>query len=189
MTLKGKHLEFPLVRQEKNYTCGCACVNALLEFYGEETYSEADMCELIDATTQYGTSYKSIASFFKKEGYHVFHKQNLTIEDLKRFLDHEHPVLVCLQAWSEQKDVDYTDKWNSGHYLIAVGYNSSSLIFMDPSLKDTLGYLPIEGFESRWHDTDGAEDEELIHFGMVIMGPKPKVELKAIRKKNVKRIG
>jgi predicted double-glycine peptidase len=189
MTLKNKYLEVPPFRQEKNYTCGCACVNSLLGFYGEETHSEEDMCDLIDATVKYGTSYKSIASFFKNEGYHVFYKQDLTIEDIKRFLDHEHPVLVAFQAWSEQKDVDYENKWNSGHYALILGYSDDNFYFMDPSLKDSLGYLPIEDFVSRWHDTDGEDDEELVHFGMLIMGPKPKAEIKRIRKKNFKRMG
>jgi predicted double-glycine peptidase len=189
MSLKNKYFDFPIVNQEKNYTCGCACVNALLKCYGEETYIENDMCELIDATTQYGTSYKSIAAFFKSEGYQVFYKQNLTIEDIKGFLDEGHPVLVAFQAWSEQKYVRYQNKWNCGHYAICVGYDDLNFYFMDPSLRDYLGFITIKSFKKRHHDTDGEFNEKLVQFGMLIVGPKPKVEIKSVRKKNFKKIG
>jgi uncharacterized protein len=188
MSLKNKYLVMPIVGQEKNYSCGCACVNALLEFYGETKYPEAELCDLIDATPAYGTSYKSIAAFFKKEGYHVFFKQELTLEDLKRFLDNEHPVLVALQAWSEQKNVDYADKWNSGHYLLLIGYNAKNFYFMDPSMVGKYGYIPIEEFFERFHDTDGEDDEVLNQFGMLIMGPKTNVETKTIRHKEFGKI-
>jgi predicted double-glycine peptidase len=188
MSLKGKYLVVPIVMQEKNYSCGCACVNALLGFYGETMYPEEELCDLLDATTAYGTSYKNIIEFFKKEGYYVFAKQGLVLEDLIRFLDHETPVLVALQAWSEQKDVDYSEKWNAGHYLVIIGYDKINFYFMDPSLINNYGYISIKEFFERFHDTDGENNEELNQFGMLIMGPKTNIEVKNIKNTKFKKI-
>lgn len=184
--LKGKYIDFPIFNQEKNYTCGCACVRAFLEFNGEDPMTEQEIVEELDANVSVGTLYRNIANFFHDEGYQVFFKQNLELKELTELLDNKQPVLIALQAWSEVKDKDYNDIWNSGHYLVVIGYDDNNIYFMDPSTVNHYGYIPISEFKKRWHDIDG-DDEPIEQFAMVIIG-KLNGKIKPINKEDFKKI-
>lgn len=95
----------------------------------------------------------------------------MTIADLKKTIDAGKPVICLIQAWAD-KAVDYSNDWEDGHYVVAIGHDSDNIYFMDPSTLSNYTFIPTKEFVNRWHDTDGKE--KLVHFGLIIEKAKAK---------------
>jgi len=164
-------LEFPDVRQSKSFTCGASSVQAILYYYGIDIREE----ELIKKlnTDSSGTNIKDIKNLFTNYGFKI-DSGRMSISDLKDYVDKKIPVLICIQAWKDNKKDSYTS-YNNGHYVIVIGYDENNIIFEDPSLQDNNGYMPSEELDKRWHDQD-ENNVKLDHFGMAIYGKPPKYD-------------
>ena len=71
--------------------------------------------------------------------------------DLKSYLETGRPVIITVQAWASTPAELAGD---SGHYVIAIDYDDTSVYFEDPALDDSRGYIPWSELEQRWHDRD-----------------------------------
>jgi predicted double-glycine peptidase len=176
MGLKGKCIDFPVVAQEKDHTCGTACVKAYLLFNKIKSFSEEKIAKLLHSNPKWGTSYKDIVSFFDNNDFQPIVRHKLSIKDLFKILDSKRPLLICLQAWADGKNPNYKDKWDDGHYVVVVGYDTTNVYFMDPyaapgspSLENKYAYIPTHEFMDRWHDWDGPDDQVLDHFGIMVL--------------------
>jgi len=158
-------LDFPIVRQSTVYTCSCASVQACLCYYGLD-YREGQIRRLmrIDRNTQ-EIHPRKIVKALKDLGLKASYKK-LTLNNLIKYIERGIPVIINLQAWGS----DY-NKDNSGHYAVAIGYDSNRVIFSDPSsfYRDYLSYTELEG---RWHDGD-VGDIDYSHMGIVVWGRRP----------------
>lgn len=98
----------------------------------------------------------------------------MTLDSLKTQIDAGHPVMIALQAWSEPEDGIYkwTEEWDSGHYVVTIGYDDKNVYFMDPSTLGNYAYVPIPEFLERWHDIDHRGDK-VLQLGLVIYKEKP----------------
>lgn len=88
---------------------------------------------------------------------------NLSLASLKKNIDHQHPVIVLLQAWGDQSS--YEEEWEDGHYAIAIGYDHRNIYFMDPS-SNKYAFIGQKEFETRWHDKDSKH--KLKNFGIIL---------------------
>lgn len=162
--LPPKLIRLPLVRQATDYTCGIGALASILAYYGIET-REDELSKKLKSDPKKGTAYQRIADYAQAQGCEVRIVKNMSLADLKGFLDKQVPVLCLLQAWGDDPE-DYEKGWQDGHYVVAAGYDHRNIYFMDPSTLGNFAYVPIESFLKRWHDTDGKE--RLFNFGMVI---------------------
>lgn len=164
-------LKVPQCRQAKSYTCGVAALQCVMAYYGDEI--RQDIIEKkVRCNHSVGTKYMNIYKFAVANGFGVEIFQDMTIDDLTGYLDQGKPVLLAIQAWTDNPPVDYTDDWIDGHYVVAIGYDSENLYFMDPSTLGNYTYISIEEFLTRWHDME-TRKLKLIHFGMVITKGQP----------------
>lgn len=170
--LPSNLIPVPMTRQATDYTCGVAAMQSLFAYYGDE-FTEMPLAKLLKSNFRYGTAYKSIESFSKEKGYSVEIHKEMTLEQLKQFIDKKQPVLCLVQAWASVP-TDYRTEWKDGHYVVAVGYDEKNIFFMDPSTLGDYAYIPVDEFLERWHDTDG--HERLHHFGMIVLKDKIKYE-------------
>lgn len=106
-----------------------------------------------------GTHPSGLKVVLKKYKIPFEEKRNMSIQELKKELKANNPVLICLQAWSK----NVTD-WNSGHYVVAIGYKGETIFFEDPS-SDTRAFLTEAELDKRWHDV-GEDGDKLIHWGL-----------------------
>ena len=170
-------IHVPPVRQATAYTCGVAALQSLLAYYGDE-FREGSLAGKLKAGPVHGTSYHRIERFAQARGYQVQVLRDLSLADLESLLERRTPVLVLLQAWADRK-TDYATDWDDGHYVVAIGYDSANIYFMDPSTIGCYTFVPVKEFLQRWHDTDGKE--RLVHFGMVIGGKSPNFSYREIK--------
>ncbi len=154
----------PLTYQSYDYTCGISALQSILYYYGKE-FRHDELAKALRPDPIRGTNHRRMAEFARSLGFRVDVLINMSLEDLKRFLDSRKPVIVAIQAWPDIP-VQWSESWDEGHYAVVVGYDKINMYFMDPSTLGHYAYIPIPEFLDRWHDMD--DQEELMHFGMVI---------------------
>lgn len=161
----AKHLYFPDILQNTNYSCGDACVQAVLAYYGIE-YTEHKLEKLLKTDSNWGTSIKPMIAFFKRKKFKV--KQgSFSIEDLKKYINKNIPVIILIQAWAPG-GTDYTSTNQFGHYVVVSGYNKRGFIIEDPAIFGR-GKITYAQLKKRWH----ADDEgKVYNWGLAVWGKK-----------------
>lgn len=145
-------IPIPSKLQEKNYTCGPACLHAVATYFGVGLSSEDEYIKPLKATPQEGTIPRNIVIFARKLGLQVKLERNMDILDLIKLISKNIPVICAVQAHGDQKY--YGENW-SGHYVVAIGYNDKEIFFQDPFLEGYRAKLSYAEFVARWHDQDG----------------------------------
>jgi predicted double-glycine peptidase len=170
---KTKLLDFPHTRQSFDYSCGPGAVQAVMAYYGED-FRESELIDLLKTDKDEGTYVKDIVKFFDLKGFSTNVKQNMTTNDLFRYIDKHIPVIVMIQAWGNELDfkANYNDCWNDGHFVVVIGYTNKDILFSDPALFNT-GYIPIPEFVDRWHDYDEGETK-IYQLGIAVYGKEAK---------------
>jgi predicted double-glycine peptidase len=169
-------IKVPRLRQATDYTCGVCALQAVLAYYGDDVREDV-LARALKANTKDGTRYKEIADYSRKHGYTVEIKKEAETKDLEGMLKSGRPAICLIQAWADRKatapkgKVNYSERWQDGHYVVAVGFDKDNFYFMDPSTVGTYTFIKRGDFAERWHDTDG--HERLNHFAMAISKNKP----------------
>jgi len=172
-------IRVPMTRQSRDYTCGTAALQSVLAYYGEE-FRDDELEKKLKSNAKDGTAYLEMVRFALEKSFQVDIIKEMKLERLKSDIERGLPVICLIQAWSEQSSVDYKQDWDDGHYVVAIGFDTNNIYFMDPSTLGNYAYIPIPEFLSRWHDTDGKE--RLENFGMVISRDPPAFKPDAIKK-------
>ncbi|MDD4200555.1 MAG: C39 family peptidase [Eubacteriales bacterium] len=192
-------LRLPLVRQSTNYTCGIACVQSILRYGGYDfDIREDELAEILKSNYEDGTGYHNIVEYLNSvrysaeekcdhniapDGVQVFKaeaRENISLEQLMAFIDEGKPVICAIQAWGNQGEKgDYSDIWEEGHYVIAIGYDKNNIFFMDPSTMGSYAYIPKEEFMLRWHDEDMGS--RINQFGIIVTLSADYDQIKAFR--------
>jgi predicted double-glycine peptidase len=165
-------LDFPNHRQGTKYFCGVDAVESILEYYGID-WHEMDLAKILDATPEEGTCIERIIDFIGTQGLQVEFRENMTINDLKNFLNKKIPIIMMIQAWGE-KSKNYANTWEEGHYVICIGYTNNEILFADPATYYEVSFIPNNELMNRWHDMD--REKKYIHFGCAVYGRKPKYD-------------
>jgi hypothetical protein len=123
----------------------------VLDFYGM-VVSEADLAKAAGSTREKGTTLEGIVKAAKHYGFHVFYKDNATLDDIRYFIKRDIPVMV---DWFSPFGGSY-----DGHYSVVVDINKKEIILMDPELEKILIYarrrkLLLEDFYKLWFDFMG----------------------------------
>lgn len=159
-------IPLPIVHQSHNYDCGACCLRAICLYYGVGSEDEDEFIKACDTDSKDGTHPDEIVKAAKIFGLKTAKIEGMTIRQLQTLIDQNRPVICAIQAW-EEDDKDYSDN-DSGHYVIAIGYDDNHILFQDPSIHTTRrGRLTHEDFEERWHDID--KDHRIMrHLGIVL---------------------
>ena len=174
---KIKTLYFPVVRQSNDYACGASALQAILYYYGL-SYREDVLITELNTTPKDGTSPDAIIEFSRRLGFKV-EAGEMTIDQIKKFINKKIPVLVNFQAWRD-KDINWQTDYEDGHYAVIIGYELDNLIFGDPSLLNR-GYIPTGEFLKRWHDVD-QQGKKYKNLGIAIYGLKPQYDSRIIKR-------
>lgn len=164
-------MPIPLVRQATGYTCGVAALQAVLGYYGVEV-REDTLSHAVKSTKQRGTAFSEIALYAAHHGCCVKVQKQMSLGELEELLEQRKPVILAIQAWAE-KERDYSQDWDDGHYVVAVGCDQQNIYFMDPSTLGRYTFIPKSELESRWHDSDGQAKFERLGIAIWRAGPIP----------------
>ncbi len=163
-----KILEFPVSRQTYNYDCGAKSLQSVLAYYGVDA-REDHIMHYAHTNPKEGTSIDNLVKVAKHYGFKA-DARGLNIDDIKKFIDKDIPIIVDIQAHPNKKLSHWNRDWIDGHYVVAIGYNSHYIFFDDPS-SIVRTYLSYKEFLERWHDTDN--HKKYFDYGIIVYGRKP----------------
>lgn len=162
----AKYLYFPDILQNTDFSCGNSCVQAVLAYYDFE-YTESKLIKILKTSKKWGTKSEHMINFFKRKNFKIKYG-SLSIEDLKKFINKNIPVIILIQAWAKSKKVDYTRTNQYGHYVVVSGYNKRGFIIEDPAIFGR-GKISYAQLKKRWH----ADDEgKVYNWGLAVWGQK-----------------
>lgn len=167
---RGKLLDVPNIRQRYTYDCGPSALYGVLLYYGYKT--TVDAVGRACRTTRAGTSIEHLAAAARFYNLEV-DSRRMTLPEVLAYLDQGIPTILDLQAWSDHPNPSWRQTWNEGHYVVAIGYSSKDIVFMDPYAKDR-AYLSQDKLHERWHDEDSRNGTRLWNHGIAVF-PKPLV--------------
>ena len=161
-------IELPNTVQATGHTCGAAALLSICSYYGcgpdDEATVVADMgfgedgsdpAHVLRAVTRYGLHYREY--------------RPMTDRQLARCLDRGRPVLLMLQAWPDEPPLTgFANVWDSGHWVVAIGYDARGVCFADPSLERARGFLTHDALAERWHDVEGEDAHHVHRYGVAI---------------------
>jgi predicted double-glycine peptidase len=165
----------PSVKQQTNYSCGNAATLSMLRYWRPELFAGVDETALyapLQTTRAGGTEPEPIAAFLHAHGLDaVYRHGDVTVEELERAVDLRQPPIVDLQAWRDD-ELPWRDVWDSGHYVIMVGYDAERLWFMDPGrmTPGPYAYLLRSELDDRWHDLAGPQNARLYRMAIFVRG-------------------
>lgn len=132
----------PYFKKEKNTTCGPACLKMILAFMGMN-YSENEL-ETICETGWLGNTCEEIAKGAKKLGLSTEVLENIGIEELKKLLENNHPIIALLSP-----SILYEGVVGFGHFVVIIGFDELKIYYHDPAFEKDLDKL-IDVFFEAW---------------------------------------
>ncbi len=160
-----KLLDFPVLRQTYNYDCGAKALQSVLVYYGIEI--REDKIINFAHTNRDGTPIKGIQETLEKHGLSYISK-SMNLDEIKHFINNEIPIIIVMQAWAENQNVNWKKDWKDGHYVVIIGYDSNKLYFEDPSSFERT-FLEYDEFKNRWHDID-VNGKKYVNYGIAVFG-------------------
>ena len=167
-----KMLPVPLVRQASNFTCGVAALMSCLYYWRAFDGREDELITILGGVKKYeGTSPWQLAKGAMAFGLLASVQTNMTVAQLKDWVERGVPVIVSFQAWQDEDGpphASWGDIWEDGHCAVVTAVDNANVYFADPSEYSGYCFLPIHEFEARWHDH--FRGERCIRGGVVIAG-------------------
>lgn len=124
-------LKIPYFRQEKNTTCGVACVKMVLAFHGKEI-SEIELEEACE-TSWLGNTCGELVSGIKKLGFNAEEVDHVTIKYLSAQLEKKCPFIALIDP-----AVLYGGLEGFGHFVVITGIEDDKIYYHDPELDKDL---------------------------------------------------
>lgn len=154
-------LQFPLIRQSDDSSCGPASIKMVLLYFGIDA-TEDYIKSLCDHTYETGCTNEGMMDAIKEFGLGCDLLTDMTVEDLDYWTRHKVPVII---DWFS---TDKTDGTGYGHSSVVAGVNTNHVIVYDP-LKSSVSYIPIEEFTESWFDFDN--DYKVVKSAGILVYP------------------
>lgn len=150
----------PATVQTKLFDCGAACLRAVATYFGVGPEDEGDYIKAVKAKASRGAKPGDIIAAARRMRMRVAAREGLGLKGLFKALSAGVPVICPVQAWGRRGDYRRLD---SGHYVVAIGFDGEDVICQDPYLPGSRGRLPHADFLERWvdKDADGREYRQL----------------------------
>jgi ABC-type bacteriocin/lantibiotic exporter with double-glycine peptidase domain len=145
-----KVLIYPETRQVFNFDCGSNGLASTLVYAGVE--EREDRIALLAKTTKNGTGTTGVLRVYRYYGLPHKAGEHMRACHLRAGIDQGWPTILTLQAYRESNR-PYSELWQDGHWVVAIGYDAHRIIFEDPSCYHRT-WLADEELHERWHDID-----------------------------------
>lgn len=161
-----KILPFPELRQAYDWDCGASAIQSILIYYGLDVRAGL-IIKAAGTNYDHGTVPANMKAVFKSYKLKC-RAGKMTVQEIKDCIDKKIPVILLLQAWTHQENVDWENDWEDGHYVVAIGYDKKRIYFEDPyALSRT--YLTDAELMKRWHHRDNT-GKKYLNWGLVVTG-------------------
>ena len=162
-------------RQATEYSCGASALQSVLAYWGKDV-DERELMQLMGTTEEEGTYPEKIVHAARALGFEAEAKENLTLDEVRRFTAEGHPMIALAQVWRSAKSGRAVeDEWDAGHYISVLGVDDDNVYIQDPYVRMCKAFVPRKVFEAHWHQIMGGEakrgiNPKLMHLGIFIRG-------------------
>jgi predicted double-glycine peptidase len=150
--LPALYQPIPLVAQATDYSCGAAASLAVMRYWQVYSGDEKTLYPALETDPKEGTAPDSMVKVLNDYGLDAHFEEKVTIDRLRKELKQGTSVILDLQAWRTDTKTPWKDRWEDGHYVIAVALDDHYLYVMDPSTHGNYAYLPLDELMDRWRD-------------------------------------
>lgn len=105
--------------QEKDYTCGCACIRMAISHFSEIIPAEIELEKTLETLSNKGTHPNTIVKYFKNCGYDTIEENNSSLDKVRFYHNNGYVVMLAISV-----DVP--------HFTIYNGDNGNHIFFLDP---------------------------------------------------------
>jgi ABC-type bacteriocin/lantibiotic exporter with double-glycine peptidase domain len=148
----------PKGTQSYRYDCGTKVLHLVMAYYGVEV-PYYQLLRRAHEHKRYGLPEATLIKMAKRRDFKVIAHDEFTLDEVKKHVAKNRPVIVIMQAWGQ--NVDYKQTNDYSHYSIIVGFDRKRIIFNDPlSFKNA--WMKESEFIDRWHT------EENQNYAMII---------------------
>ncbi|MFH1021825.1 MAG: C39 family peptidase [Planctomycetota bacterium] len=164
-------IEAPFIRQEPNW-CGQAALAACLGHWGKSIPQE-DIARSTYAASLRGTLTTDLVLFARKQGFWARSFHGGSIDDLKRMIRQDIPVIILLKsgpAWSPTR-----------HYDLIIGFDEPRRALIAHTGARAGALIPLDRFKKTWERTgrwamivlppdtspEGLEGEDYLEIGLL----------------------
>jgi ABC-type bacteriocin/lantibiotic exporter with double-glycine peptidase domain len=105
--------------QEKEYTCGCACVRMAISHFTNDIPTENELEIILGTNNKTGTNFNKVIEYFQSLNYDVISENNSNIKRVRELHKNGYVILMAISI-----DVP--------HFTVYNGDNNNSIYFFDP---------------------------------------------------------
>lgn len=151
--------------QPYSYQCGPFALKYALVMYGKIEH-ENKIEEYAGTTWWYGTDEIGLtraAKHFKCDlvEFNITNNAKKALTQLKQFLRHKHPVIICVENWS--------------HWITVLTYKKNSFVCVDSALNKVITIISENELLERW----SYEEDDEVYFSGYAVVPKEKPKILA----------
>ena len=140
----------PDLLQNAAYTCGATAVRSVLSYWGKEIPEET-LIVLLNTTGEAGTPPQNIVNGTQSLGFAAQVRTDLTLTDLEALVRAGVPVIVGMEDQRNRSTVLFEEQGtNAGHYMVVIGFDTTSVWLEDPAVLGNRIVLPRDAFLARW---------------------------------------
>lgn len=167
---KNSPIKVPLnpTRAKYDYDCGPTSIRGIYKFH-DKNYDHFYFIDICNTRRKYGTTINGMLKAIKEIEYKSKYFEDMSISELKNQLRLRRPVICLISAW------------NTGHYVVAIGYDKDNFYFMDSGLWNSIGFIPKKEFEERWYAI-GWDNKLHKRIGISVWKPGKKNKQKKVSK-------
>ena len=135
-------LNIPYFKQEKNTTCGVACVRMVLSFYGKDVdeFELEEACE----TGWLGNTCNELVKCIEGFGFKAEEVEKIDLKYLQNELKKNHPMIVLIDP-----AILYGGIEGFGHFVVITGLENNKIYYNDPDLNNDLT-VKVKDFFKAW---------------------------------------
>jgi ABC-type bacteriocin/lantibiotic exporter with double-glycine peptidase domain len=135
-------LKVPYFKQEKNTTCGVACLRMVLASYGKDV-SESKLEETCE-TGWLGNTCGELVKGVEKFGFKAEEVDNVTLKYLSSQLEKRYPLIALIDP-----AILYGGIEGFGHFVVITGIEGDNIYYHDPDLGKDLA-RDVSDFMKAW---------------------------------------
>ncbi|MEI6309056.1 MAG: C39 family peptidase [bacterium] len=139
----------PDVRQAEYSSCGASAFQAVLSYYGIDSF-ETDLRTMLNTSSTHGTYSWDIVKVAQQMGFDAEWKENVTFNDIESFLRKGYPVITRSQRVKATNGT-WEDTWTVGHYMVVIGLDDQNVYLEDPFLLGSRLKMTRSDFIASWH--------------------------------------
>ncbi len=132
-------LEVPFFKQDTDHTCGPACLQMVLAFFGRRR-GERELAEELSSSHEVGTRHGPLIEAARREGLYCYVNNDSSLDELKHFLSLGLPAIVHFTEPAGEED----------HYAVLVGFEDGHVVLNDPWNGPAFRMREAD-FLTRWH--------------------------------------